>query len=81
MNRFEADARVAGVDEVQHRGRELCGAWGDEQITAAPWGAGRADVRHFHGEANGGDKLLRLLARLSESGASTARCSNSSTPA
>ena len=68
VNRFEADARVAGVDEASIAAASyvLC-AWGDEQFTAAPWGAGGAGLlRHFHGEANGGDKLLRLLARLSE---------------
>ena len=44
----------------------LC-AWGDEQFDAAPWGAGGAGLlQHFHGEADGGDKLLRLLARLAE---------------
>jgi type VI secretion system protein ImpK len=68
VNRFEADARVAGVDEasVAAASYVLC-AWGDEQFGAAPWGAGGAGLlRHFHGEANGGDKLLRLLARLAE---------------
>lgn len=68
VNRFEADARVAGVDEasVAAASYVLC-AWGDEQFGAAPWGAGGAGLlRHFHGEAEGGDKLLRLLARLAE---------------
>jgi type VI secretion system protein ImpK len=68
VNRFEADARVAGVDEasVAAASYVLC-AWGDEQFGAAPWGAGGAGLlRHFHGEANGGDKLLRLLTRLAE---------------
>ena len=68
VNRFEADARVAGVDEasVAAASYVLC-AWGDEQFGAAPWGAGGAGLlRHFHGEADGGDKLLRLLTRLAE---------------
>jgi len=68
VNRFEDDARVAGVDEasVAAASYVLC-AWGDEQFGAAPWGAGGAGLlQRFHGEANGGDKLLRLLARLAE---------------
>jgi type VI secretion system protein ImpK len=68
VNRFEADARVAGVDEasVAAASYVLC-SWGDEQFGAAPWGAGGAGLlRHFHGETNGGDKLLRLLTRLAE---------------
>ena len=68
VNRFEADARVAGVDEASIAAASyvLC-AWGDEQFDAAPWGAGGAGLlQHFHGEADGGDKLLRLLARLAE---------------
>lgn len=68
VNRFEAGARVAGVDEasVAAASYVLC-AWGDEQFGAAPWGAGGAGLlRQFHGEAGGGDKLLRLLTRLAE---------------
>jgi type VI secretion system protein ImpK len=68
VTRFEAEARVAGVDEASIAAASyvLC-AWGDEQFGAAPWGAGGAGLlRHFHGEAEGGDKLLRLLARLAE---------------
>jgi type VI secretion system protein ImpK len=67
VNRFEADARVAGVDEasVAAASYVLC-AWGDEQFGMAPWGAGGAGLLHrFHGES-GGDRLLRLLARLAE---------------
>jgi type VI secretion system protein ImpK len=65
---FEANARVAGVDEasVAAASYVLC-AWGDEQFGAAPWGTGGAGLlQRFHGEANGGDKLLRLLSRLAE---------------
>ncbi|MEJ8847797.1 DotU/TssL family secretion system protein [Variovorax rhizosphaerae] len=65
---FEADARVAGVDEpsVAAASYVLC-AWGDEQFAAAPWGAGSAGLlQRFHGDASGGDKLLRLLSRLAE---------------
>lgn len=68
VNRFEADARAAGVDEptVAAASYVLC-AWGDEQFEAAPWGAeGAGLLQSFHGEAHGGDKLLRLLARLAE---------------
>ncbi|SCK24524.1 type VI secretion system protein ImpK [Variovorax sp. HW608] len=65
---FEANARVAGVDEagVAAASYVLC-AWGDEQFGAAPWGAGGAGLlQRFHGEAEGGDRLLRLLSRLAE---------------
>ncbi|MEJ8853280.1 DotU/TssL family secretion system protein [Variovorax robiniae] len=65
---FEADARVAGVDEpsVAAASYVLC-AWGDEQFAAAPWGTGGAGLlQRFHGDASGGDKLLRLLSRLAE---------------
>lgn len=68
VSRFEADARVAGVDEASIAAASyvLC-AWGDEQFGLAPWGAGGAGLlQHFHGEADCGDKLLRLLARLAE---------------
>ena len=68
VDRFEANARVAGVDEASIAAASyvLC-AWGDEQFDAAPWGAGGAGLlQRFHGEADGGDKLLRLLARLAE---------------
>ncbi|MDM0115682.1 DotU/TssL family secretion system protein [Variovorax sp. J22R133] len=68
VNRFEADARSAGVDEASIAGASyvLC-AWGDEQFSAAPWGAGGAGLlQRFHGEAHSGDKLLRLLTRLAE---------------
>lgn len=66
--RFEAEARVAGIAEsgVAAASYVLC-AWGDEQFGLAPWGAGGAGLlRHFHGEADGGDKLLPLLTRLAE---------------
>jgi len=65
---FEANARVAGVDEasVAAASYVLC-AWGDEQFAAAPWGTGGAGLlQRFHGESNGGDRLLRLLSRLAE---------------
>jgi type VI secretion system protein ImpK len=68
VNRFEADARVAGVNEASIAAASyvLC-AWGDEQFDAAPWGSGGAGLLlHFHGEAASSDKLLRLLARLAE---------------
>ncbi|HEY2254898.1 MAG TPA: DotU/TssL family secretion system protein [Variovorax sp.] len=68
VSRFEADARVSGVDEasVAAASYVLC-AWGDEQFGTAPWGAGGAGLlQRFHGEARSGDRLLRLLARLAE---------------
>jgi type VI secretion system protein ImpK len=69
VNRFEADARAAGIDEatVAAASYVLC-AWGDEQFGAAPWGGaeGAGLLQRFHGEAGGGDRLLRLLARLAE---------------
>lgn len=67
VSRFEANARIAGVDEasVAAASYVLC-AWGDEQFGAAPWGAGGAGLLYrFHGESDS-DKLLRLLTRLAE---------------
>ncbi|AMO22646.1 DotU family type VI secretion system protein [Ramlibacter solisilvae] len=69
VDRFEAHARLAGVAEsgIAAASYLLC-AWGDEQFAAAPWGAGGAGLlQRFHDEEQGGDKLLRLLARLAES--------------
>lgn len=69
VTRFEADARLAGVDEptVAAASYLLC-AWGDEQFQAAPWGAGGAGLlERFHDdEGDGGATLLRLLTRLAE---------------
>ena len=68
VDRFEAQARVARVDEASIAAASyiLC-AWGDEQFAAAPWGAGGAGLlQRFHDDADGGDKLRRLLARLVE---------------
>ena len=68
VNRFEADARVAGVAEANVAAASyiLC-VWGDQQFSTAPWGAGGAGLLlQFHGEADGADKLLRLLTRLLE---------------
>lgn len=68
VDRFEAHARVAGVDEASIAAASyiLC-AWGDEQFVAAPWGAGGAGLLHrFHDDAAGGDKLRPLLARLAQ---------------
>ena len=68
VDRFEADARAARVDEasVAAASYVLC-AWGDEQFGAAPWGTGGAGLlQRFHGESDGGDRLLRLLSRLAE---------------
>lgn len=68
VDRFEADARAASVDEasVAAASYVLC-AWGDEQFSAAPWGTGGAGLlQRYHGEVSGGDRLLRLLSRLAE---------------
>lgn len=68
VSRFEADARVAGLDEgsIAAASYLLC-AWGDELFAAAPWGApGAGLLQRFHDDAGGGDKLLRLVARLAE---------------
>lgn len=66
--RFEADARVAGVDEASIAAASyiLC-AWADQQFEAAPWGAeGAGLLQRFHHDAQPGDRLMRLLARLAE---------------
>lgn len=65
---FEANARVAGVDEpsVAAASYVLC-AWADEQLGATPSGTRAAGLlQRFHGEADGSGKLLRLLSRLAE---------------
>ncbi len=54
-------SRVVDEASVAAASYVLC-AWGDEQF-----GAGAAGLlQRFHGEADGGDKLLRLLSRLAE---------------
>src|SRR4051812_24943596 len=68
VDRFEADARAARVDEASIAAASyvLC-AWGDEQFAAAPWGTGGAGLlQRYHGETDGSDRLLRLLSRLAE---------------
>lgn len=71
VDRFEANARVAGVDEASIAAASyvLC-AWGDEQFDAAPWrtqdAGGAGLLQRFHDDAGGGDKLMRLLTRLAE---------------
>ena len=68
VTRFEANARLAGVDEASIAAASyvLC-AWGDEQFEAAPWGMGDAGLlQRFHDDAHGGEKLSRLLTRIAE---------------
>jgi type VI secretion system protein ImpK len=68
VSRFEANARVGGVDEASIAAASyvLC-AWGDEQFEAAPWGTGNGGLlQRFHDDAGGGEKLSRLLARIAE---------------
>ncbi len=68
VSRFERELAAAGWDE-----RQICAAsyvlcvWVDEVVADTPWGAGGAGLlQRFHGESDGGGKILCLLSRLAE---------------
>jgi type VI secretion system protein ImpK len=66
--RFEREASAEGCDErsVAAASYLLC-TWVDEVAADTPWGAGGAGLlERFHGERDGGSKVLRLLSRLAE---------------
>ncbi|HKW85235.1 MAG TPA: type IVB secretion system protein IcmH/DotU, partial [Burkholderiaceae bacterium] len=65
---FERDAAAAGCDErsVVAASYLLC-VWIDEAVDDTPWGVGGAGLlQRFHGESDGGTKVLQLLSRLAE---------------
>jgi type VI secretion system protein ImpK len=68
VDRFEREVATAGWD-----GRSIAAAsyllcvWVDEVVADTPWGAGGAGLlQRFHGERDGGARVLRLLSRLAE---------------
>ena len=68
VTRFERDATAAGCDErsVVAASYLLC-VWIDEAVDDTPWGVGGAGLlQRFHGESDGGTKVLQLLSRLAE---------------
>lgn len=68
VDRFEREMAAAGWDErrISAASYLLC-TWVDEVVADTPWGAGGAGLlERFHGERDGGGKILRLLSRLAE---------------
>jgi len=68
VSRFEHELAEAGWDErgVAAASYLLC-VWVDEVVADTPWGAGGAGLlERFHGERDGGERVLRLLSRLAE---------------
>lgn len=69
VDRFERELEAAGWDArgVAAASYLLC-AWLDEVVAGTPWGGhnGAALLERFHGEAEGGDRVMRLLSRLAE---------------
>ncbi len=68
VGRFEREMAAAGWDEASLSAASyvLC-VWVDEVVADTPWGAGGAGLlERFHGERDGGARVLRLLSRLAE---------------
>jgi type VI secretion system protein ImpK len=70
MTRFEQDAAAHGCDAptVTAASYLLC-TWVDEVVASTPWArdpGGAGLLQRFHGEAQGGETVLRLLSRLAE---------------
>lgn len=66
--RFERDLGTAGWDErgIAAASYILC-VWLDEVVADTPWGSGGAGLlERFHGERDGGERVLRLLSLLAE---------------
>jgi type VI secretion system protein ImpK len=66
--RFEQDAAAHGCDAgtVVAASYLLC-VWVDEVVAQTPWGgAGAGLLQRFHGEADGGEKVFRLLSKLAQ---------------
>ena len=66
--RFERDLGTAGWDErgIAAASYVLC-VWLDEVVADTPWGSGGAGLlERFHGEQDGGARVLKLLSRLAE---------------
>lgn len=68
VDRFERELAAAGFDarSIAAASYLLC-VWVDEVVADTPWGAGGAGLlERFHGERDGGTRVLRLLSRLAE---------------
>jgi type VI secretion system protein ImpK len=68
VDRFERELAAAGWDarSIAAASYLLC-VWVDEVVADTPWGAGGAGLlERFHGERDGGARVLRLLSRLAE---------------
>jgi type VI secretion system protein ImpK len=68
IDRFEHELAAAGWEEagIVAASYLLC-VWVDEVVADTPWGSGGAGLlERFHGERDGGERVLRLLSRLAE---------------
>jgi type VI secretion system protein ImpK len=68
VERFERELVAAGWDErgIVAASYVLC-VWLDEVVADTPWGQGGEHLlEHFHGERDGGERVLRLASRLAE---------------
>jgi type VI secretion system protein ImpK len=68
VDRFERTVGAAGWDErsVAAASYVLC-VWVDEVVADTPWGAGGAGLlERFHGERDGGGRVMQLLSLLAE---------------
>jgi type VI secretion system protein ImpK len=68
VERFERELAAAGWEErsVVAASYVLC-VWVDEVVAETPWGAGATTLlERFHGERDGGTRVMRLLSRLAE---------------
>jgi len=68
VERFERELAAAGWEErsVVAASYVLC-VWVDEVVAETPWGAGGTTLlERFHGETDGGTRVMRLLSRLAE---------------
>ena len=66
VSRFERDLGSAGWDDrgIAAASYILC-AWLDEVVADTPWGSGGAGLlERFHGERDGGERVLKLLSRM-----------------
>lgn len=68
VDRFERTVAAAGWDERSTAAASyvLC-VWVDEVVADTPWGAGGAGLlERFHGEREGGSRVMQLLSLLAE---------------
>jgi type VI secretion system protein ImpK len=68
VERFERDLAIGGWDArgIAAASYLIC-TWLDEVVADTPWGSdGAGLLQRFHGESDGGDRVLRLLSTLAE---------------